>query len=164
MIQAMAKMTANVGIRSLSWLLLKTTRLELGSRAWELPAGIRLKTWVLLSAWLKVLFDRWRMRKLAFQSIYLILLCFQFHVGDFGLLIEFRRQHHDGIKGRIGKGWWSGWGANWAGSKDFGGRMFNSGGGWSGEMNNGVSAGFEEILWSDFFVIRILAENEEISS
>ena len=44
------------------------------------------------------------------------------------------------------------------------GTMFISGGGWSGEMNNGVSAGFEEILRSDFFVIRILAENEEISS
>ena len=58
----------------------------------------------------------------------------------------------------------AGGGANWAGSKDFGGTMFISGGGWSGEMNNGVSAGFEEILWSDFFVIRILAENEEISS
>ena len=52
MIQAMAKMTSNVCIKG--FLLLKTTRMELGSGAWELPAGIRLETWVLLSNWLVV--------------------------------------------------------------------------------------------------------------
>ena len=44
------------------------------------------------------------------------------------------------------------------------GRRFISCGGRSGEVNNGISAGFEEISWSDFVIIGVLAENEEILS
>ena len=60
---------------------------------------------------------------MASQSIYLVLLCFQLLLCDFGLLIEFRGQQHDCIEGSIGKG-----AGSWAGSKDLGGGDFS----WNG--------------------------------